>query len=97
MKADVTVQMKDGRRLEHCITTRDALRDFCKRHKGEIDWLIADINLIRWFYSCEHGWFKRVKFRYVPNRPDLWNKIPVDELKFITEEADLWGYLWRNV
>jgi len=76
MLAIVTVQMKDGRLQRKVRTTRDAIRDFFNRRKDEIEWLIADINLIRWYYHCDAGWFKKPKFKYIPNRPDLWRQVP---------------------
>lgn len=75
MLAIVTLRMKDGRTLKKCRTTRDNLRDFFCRHKKEIRWLIADINLNRWIYDCTFGWKRQPKFKYVPNHPELWAQV----------------------
>lgn len=73
MKAKATVEMSDGRYLT-TYTTREALADFFRRRKGEIETLLVDINLTRWFYTKGDGWFSASLFRYVPGEPELWRK-----------------------
>lgn len=81
MRAYALVYMVDGR-LGETDTTRDALADFWQRHEGEILAAVVDVNLTRWFWSKETGWMRATKFRYVPNRPELWARDPkADDLK----------------
>lgn len=75
MQAKALVYMSDGRQAE-TTTTRDALKGFWQRHENDIEALVADINLTRWFWSRETGWQKATKFRYEPNRPDKWKRDP---------------------
>lgn len=75
MNARVAICMKDGRQAE-TETTRAALADFWRRHEGQILAAVVDVNLTRWFWSEETGWERALKFRYIPNRPDLWARDP---------------------
>ena len=71
MEVKATVQLKNGARAT-TVTTRAALYDFFQRREEQIDWMIADINMTRWFYA-DGTWARYAKFRYVPGRPDLWH------------------------
>lgn len=78
MKARAAVFMKDGRSAE-TDTTRAALADFWSRNEERILAAVIDVNLTRWFWSEDTGWQRAPKFRYVPNRPDLWARDPKPE------------------
>ena len=75
MKATALVYMFDGRQAQ-TETTRQALADFWHRHEQDICAAVIDVNLTRWFFSHETGWERATKFRYVPNRPELWKRDP---------------------
>lgn len=73
MKAKASVTMRDGTTAT-TMTTREALEDFFRRRALEIDTLVVDIGLTRWYWSLESGWFCRPMWHYVPNRPDQWQQ-----------------------
>lgn len=75
MNVTVTIYMKDGRKAT-TTTTRKALHDFWQRQSDNIYFARIDCNMKIWIFDNTFGWFKGIKFRYVPNRPDLWHQKP---------------------
>lgn len=85
MEAKAIVYMFSGATAE-AETTRAALADFWQRRQNDICAAVIDINLTRWIYTYKTGWERATKFRYVPDRPDLWKHEPtVGDLKPTTD------------
>lgn len=73
MKANLLVQLRSGEHFK-ATTTRAYLADWFRKNQQSVKWLIADINLTRWFYDQMSGWFRGTRFTYVPNKPELWQQ-----------------------